>query len=532
MMGRLTAVVVNKNEAKGLELTIKSLRNQETPVEIVVVDGGSTDGSWEIATSMADKAVRGYGLGMGLDRVIGIKQASGDFIISCDSDAIYPPHYSTLAKELLGKYCAWTGPIYPKDSKDWKRLAELESLGSHFVSIAPWCYSEDTLILTERGWIPFPELTEEDRVATRDNGFSYVKPLKIIKYFYEGFMVYLKNRAYSALVTPDHPILARSLRGNRSLVRVPALLFKKASRRKPYRWIWETEWKGRETIPKNLVRLVAWFLAEGYLHSKGRIVICQKTSKGVARLREVLESAGFREVPREPERSYHRLKPFTYTVHPRGFYIAIPAEYSNLFPHFKDATKKSVPPRIKEQPRESLKLFLEAYAHGDGSFYKTHFKIYTTSPFMLRDLTEIGLKAGYRISFYRRENCGKFHSSDWVITFFENFKQSKFPSPSQIKLVPYRGYVYDVVLPGPSHEILVSHKGRVYWASNCYEHNLIFKKSVFLNLGLDKLPYLSRFDIGVPVKIFLRPEYEPNLYCYSRLPTYLFKRLFWWGEIL
>jgi steroid 5-alpha reductase family enzyme len=61
---------------------------------------------------------------------------------------------------------------------------------------------------------------------------------------------------------------------------------------------------------------------------------------------------------------------------------------------------------------------------------------------------------------------------------------------------------------------------------------LIFKKSVFLNLGLDKLPYLSRFDIGVPVKIFLRPEYEPNLYCYSRLPTYLFKRLFWWGEIL
>jgi glycosyltransferase involved in cell wall biosynthesis len=145
MMGRLTAVVVNKNEAKGLELTINSLRNQETPVEIVVVDGGSTDGSWEIATSMADKAVRGYGLGMGLDRVIGIKQASGDFIISCDSDAIYPQHYSTLAKELLTKYCAWTGPIYPKDSKDWKRLAELESLGSHFVSIAPFCYEHNLI---------------------------------------------------------------------------------------------------------------------------------------------------------------------------------------------------------------------------------------------------------------------------------------------------------------------------------------------------------------------------------------------------
>ena len=69
------------------------------------------------------------------------------------------------------------------------------------------CYSEDTEILTNRGYILFSRLTDEDMVAQvhDDLSIEYVRPTKRFSYFYEGKMVSLQESLYlDLLVTPNH----------------------------------------------------------------------------------------------------------------------------------------------------------------------------------------------------------------------------------------------------------------------------------------------------------------------------------------
>ena len=54
---RASVIVRAKNEAEAIERTFKSLRRQTVPVEIVVVDSGSTDGTVEIARRWCDRLI-------------------------------------------------------------------------------------------------------------------------------------------------------------------------------------------------------------------------------------------------------------------------------------------------------------------------------------------------------------------------------------------------------------------------------------------------------------------------------------------
>ncbi|MEM2619081.1 MAG: glycosyltransferase family 2 protein [Candidatus Hadarchaeales archaeon] len=117
----ITAVVVGKNEPN-LERCLRSLRDQETKInEIIYCDGGSTDDSVEVARSLADRVLI-LGRGIGLDRVEGIRRATNNLILSTDADAIYPPNYASVAKEILQANSAGFGPVYPIEDNFWGRL--------------------------------------------------------------------------------------------------------------------------------------------------------------------------------------------------------------------------------------------------------------------------------------------------------------------------------------------------------------------------------------------------------------------------
>jgi DNA-directed RNA polymerase beta subunit/intein/homing endonuclease len=76
------------------------------------------------------------------------------------------------------------------------------------------CYSPDTDILTMRGWIPFPELTLDDKVATlvNETTMTYTTPLEVMSYDYKGKMYKVDSNQVDLLVTPNH----RMYVGNRS----------------------------------------------------------------------------------------------------------------------------------------------------------------------------------------------------------------------------------------------------------------------------------------------------------------------------
>ena len=102
------------------------------------------------------------------------------------------------------------------DSYDlWRVLTEyLPRLKNEILSrdgkvvVRPDCYDEITQILTPEGWKYFKYLNEEDEVAqVNDNGtYEFIKPLKLIKQYYNGPMVHFKDHhgKLDLLVTPNH----------------------------------------------------------------------------------------------------------------------------------------------------------------------------------------------------------------------------------------------------------------------------------------------------------------------------------------
>lgn len=78
------------------------------------------------------------------------------------------------------------------------------------------CYSPDTEILTDRGWIAFPQLNKDDLVATVDDKriITFCQPTELVIEKHTGVLLHLQdNKNLDLLVTPDHSmVINRKLR--------------------------------------------------------------------------------------------------------------------------------------------------------------------------------------------------------------------------------------------------------------------------------------------------------------------------------
>jgi DNA-directed RNA polymerase beta subunit/intein/homing endonuclease len=81
------------------------------------------------------------------------------------------------------------------------------------------CYSDDTEVLTTKGWINFPELIGKDREAykvaalTEDGKLKYVIPDEVMSYDFDGNMYAIKNNQIDLLVTPNHRMYVADRQG-------------------------------------------------------------------------------------------------------------------------------------------------------------------------------------------------------------------------------------------------------------------------------------------------------------------------------
>ena len=84
----MSVIVPTWNEEKNLPKCLRSLANQvgSKPTEVIVVDGGSTDRTVEIAEEYADRVLVEPGKPVGAARNIGAKAASGSILAFIDAD--------------------------------------------------------------------------------------------------------------------------------------------------------------------------------------------------------------------------------------------------------------------------------------------------------------------------------------------------------------------------------------------------------------------------------------------------------------
>lgn len=74
-------------------------------------------------------------------------------------------------------------------------------------SAGPECFREDHEVLTRRGWVAWPDVTESDEFAS--DGAGWVRASRIVRERYCGRMIAVVTSAVVMVVTPTHRVLVR-----------------------------------------------------------------------------------------------------------------------------------------------------------------------------------------------------------------------------------------------------------------------------------------------------------------------------------
>jgi glycosyltransferase A (GT-A) superfamily protein (DUF2064 family) len=136
----VSVIIPTLNEEKTLEATILSVRASPSRSEIIVVDGGSDDGTLEIANRLADRAIITSRPGRQHQENVGAKGAKGDVLLFLHADTIVSPTLlqnitaSLQDQEVVagGAHLMYSSP----ERFRYKALCVLRDVGSKMLAIS------------------------------------------------------------------------------------------------------------------------------------------------------------------------------------------------------------------------------------------------------------------------------------------------------------------------------------------------------------------------------------------------------------
>jgi len=108
-MKKLSIIIPTLNEEETIGKLLSSipsdeLRNMGYDIECLVVDGGSTDNTVQVAKKHGARVIIVRRRGYGLAYLIGFRYARGDIIVTLDADLTYPPRFIPPILKILERY--------------------------------------------------------------------------------------------------------------------------------------------------------------------------------------------------------------------------------------------------------------------------------------------------------------------------------------------------------------------------------------------------------------------------------------------
>ena len=150
--------------------------------------------------------------------------------------------------------------------------------------LAYFCYSDDTEVLTKRGWLRFADTNADDEFATRRaevGSFEWQKPYDTFRKHYRGDMVHFTGKGVDVLVTPNHRMLVKKKGGKEQVIQAAELA------RKPSLWRIPLTTDGWEGVPIERMQ----FGVTAYSEAR------QIRNERISQLRA--EGVGFREIGKQ-----------------------------------------------------------------------------------------------------------------------------------------------------------------------------------------------------------------------------------------
>jgi len=127
-VGDISVIIPTLNEEKYLPRCLKSLARQSKRdhVEIVIVDGGSSDRTVHVAQEYADRVLVEPGLPVGASRNLGARQAEGEVLAFIDADTTACDEWLEVIARTFkfdSEAVGVTGPTLPYEGTQLDRLA-------------------------------------------------------------------------------------------------------------------------------------------------------------------------------------------------------------------------------------------------------------------------------------------------------------------------------------------------------------------------------------------------------------------------
>lgn len=365
-------------------------------------------------------------------------------------------HFYDICDELAGKY--------PKDFM-WT--------GWH-----PNCYSDDSEVLTSRGWKLFKDVLDDDLILSLDPNERVPEWVGFTDrqcYSHIGEMIHFFNKSLDCLVTPEHNMVYF----NKNDGRIKNCKASEYTKGKGafYRGC---EYKSDDidciTIGSTVIdfdlfcEFMGYWLSDGSTIRKSQVAISQKEGEPARdKIISLIGKLGYKV-----------------TEYDEGvcFYSTDICQYLK---RFGVCNKKYIPDEIKSSSKRQIELFLNAFILCDGytrpfrtfvgnrgnvfTSNKEERMFFTTSKQMSGDLSELILKSGKRPSFYVHK-AGKSHKKNGV-EIKSNYDcyiiRECYSTTSTVfnkEIVSYEGYVYDLTL-NKNHIMYIRRNGKCFWGSNC-----------------------------------------------------------------
>ncbi len=370
------------------------------------------------------------------------------------------------------------------------------------------CYSDDTEVLTRRGWLPHSDIGLSDEVACFDlekSDLRWARPSRVVRCHHDGEMVRLKGYGFDMLVTPNHRLIVKpawkrptDTQAKTSIGRPPRweqdvwqFVRADALPRAPFKMphaallddgadpatitIGDTEYEAEA-----FVRFLGWYLAEGWETRTG-IGLCQSQGAVMETMRRGLEvlgvafSEGVQKYPDRPD----------YLAHFR-WYIGIRANRDLVRWMHKNCAgvshTKAIPRLVFDLCPRLKRVFLEAFIDGDGyrPANREGYKASTTSPFLRDGLQRIAVECGIPCCWHERKWCAKpHHKRSWQLNFGR-------PERSTVRL------------DGRRHVSRQDYSGDV-WCLTVPTGAYVTRRNGCVHTGLNSAHWANKSDVGIVI---------------------------------
>jgi len=186
------------------------------------------------------------------------------------------------------------------------------------------CYSEDTEVLTHRGWVQHNEVTLFDRIAcfdSNENVLTWDNPSHVHRYDHEGPMHHYRGRGMDLLVTPNHRMVVKPMWPEREsrmavgaqggVLGAPVLYSREAynfvTSENLSNSIWQIptsaafiddqtsypnlSFDGTDFDPIDMMRYLGWYISEGWAATNSP-AICQAVGNLQEQMKATLDRMG------------------------------------------------------------------------------------------------------------------------------------------------------------------------------------------------------------------------------------------------